>query len=222
MIEQILQILHTLEHEGTKKRYQKINEVAPYIGVPMGELRKLAKQYKQNNELFMPLWKTGILEAQYLALFIIKPHALSCEDIFECISQQVSVNVLDKFLDNVLAKREDMMFFKSTLKESDILVHQRLFWGLERHYLVSKKVPDEELVHIFHTISNELVEVQELVQWPMNRCLVEMAVNYPNWLDKCYALGSKLGVYKEMKVPKGCTSAYAPEWIDALLKRQLK
>lgn len=54
----------------------------------------------------------------------------------------------------------------------------------------------------------------------MNQCLVEIAVTYPDYLEKGRAIGQKLGVYSEMKVAKGCTSAYAPDWIEALLPKK--
>ncbi|MGM5692709.1 hypothetical protein [Streptococcus suis] len=56
----------------------------------------------------------------------------------------------------------------------------------------------------------------------MNQCLVEIAVAYPDYLEQGLAIGQQLAVYADMKVPKGCTSAYAPDWIEALLRKKLK
>jgi 3-methyladenine DNA glycosylase AlkD len=37
------------------------------FGVPMGDIRKLAKKIKINHELALELWKTGNVDAQFLA-----------------------------------------------------------------------------------------------------------------------------------------------------------
>lgn len=36
----------------------------------------------------------------------------------------------------------------------------------------------------------------------------------------CLALGEKLGVYKDVKVSKGCTSPYALDWIAAGIRKR--
>ena len=46
------------------------------FGVPLGDIRVLAKKIKTNHELAMALWKTGNIDAQFLATLLIKPKNL--------------------------------------------------------------------------------------------------------------------------------------------------
>lgn len=220
MVQKILDALQEHQVNSVIKRYEKINEVKPYIGVPMGAINTVSKTWKKHPEYFMSLWETGVLEAQYVAINIVKPAVLTEEMILNCLQETVSINVLDKFVDKVLSKRSDRHKWKVFLKNHPSPILQRLGWGLEVRYIVSKQMSEEEIVELFMTIQETLVSSPEVVKWVMNRALVELAVNYPEWLGKCVTLGETLGVYKEMKVPKGCTSAYAPEWIAALIKNR--
>ena len=49
----------------------------------------------------------------------------------------------------------------------------------------------------------------------MNHALCEIGIRYPQFTERCITLGETLGVYRDLKVSKGCTSAYAPNWIAA-------
>lgn len=108
-IKTILSQLEEASHAGTLKRYDKIGETKPYYGVPMGALSKIAKTYINQSDLFVPLWQTGILEAQYLAIQIVKnkPDQLVASDLKSSISKQVSHNILDKLASLILSKRRN-------------------------------------------------------------------------------------------------------------------
>lgn len=220
IIQDILSQFKQQTHEGTLKRYQKVQEVEPYYAVPMGVIGKLAKLYKKQPELALPLWQTGILEAQYLAVQIMKPKQLSTQEIEICLDERVSVNVLDKFAHHVLSQRPDVNVWKEKLKVDKRPIFRRLGWILEVKAMQNKQADLDEVEALYQTIARTLLTEDEHVQWTINHCLVEMAVNYPTYLDKCLALGQDLALYKEMKVSKGCTSAYAPAWISALLKNR--
>lgn len=219
-VKDILTQLEQASHQGTIKRYRKINEVEPYYGVPKGAINQIAKQFKKQSELFMPLWRTGVLEAQYVAIQLGKPNDLSKDEVTECLSPSVSVNVLDKFIDHILCKRQDAEMWKAQLKENVYPIMQRLGWGLEVRSIIGRQLNHQEIEVILKVIEVELVNAVEVVKWMMNRCLVEIAVYYPEWRQYCIELGERLGVYRDMKVAKGCTSAYAPEWIAAVLRNK--
>ncbi|HFI0667548.1 TPA: DNA alkylation repair protein [Streptococcus suis] len=221
-INTILSQLEEASHAGTLKRYDKIGETKPYYGVPMGAISGIAKAYKNRLDLFVPLWQTGVLEAQYLAIQIAKtkPDQLTSTALETCLNEQVSVNVLDKLASIILSKRKDSKVWEKYLLTQDQAIFQRLGWFLRAKYFAGKTATDQEIEQTLTYINEHLQTADPLIQWTMNQCLVEIAVTYPDFLEKGRAIGQKLGVYSEMKVAKGCTSAYAPDWIEALLKRK--
>ncbi|MFM0598654.1 DNA alkylation repair protein [Streptococcus suis] len=216
----ILTQLEAASHAGTLKRYEKIGETKPYYGVPMGAISGIAKAYKNRLDLFAPLWQTGVLEAQYLAIQIAKtkPDQLALADLENCLNEQVSVNVLDKLASIILSKRKDCKDWETYLLDKNSAIFQRIGWFLRAKYFAGKTASSQEIEMTLAYISEHLQTADPLIQWTMNQCLVEIAVAYPNYLEQGIAIGQELAVYADMKVPKGCTSAYAPDWIEALLR----
>lgn len=219
----MIQKLEEAKHEGTFKRYTKHKEPTPFIGVPMGVYNRLAKEYKTSSELWLELWQTKILDAQMLATYLVNPKKVTEEEIKLILnSKDVSLLVWDKFIDKVLSKVENQMDWINYLNKSDEELHHRFRWGLEVRQIVGKVYSENEAAVLLEEIINSLIEAPEDVKWVMNRCLVEIAVNYPTLYNKAYQASADMGVYRDMKVAKGCTSAYAPEWIDALMRNRKK
>ncbi|HEM3661850.1 TPA: DNA alkylation repair protein [Streptococcus suis] len=221
-INTILTQLEAASHAGTLKRYEKIGETKPYYGVPMGAISGIAKAYKNRLDLFAPLWQTGILEAQYLAIQLAKtkPDQLTSAVLETCLNEEVSVNVLDKLASIILSKRKDSKDWETYLLDKNSAIFQRIGWFLRAKYFAGKTASSQEIEMTLAYISEHLQTADPLIQWTMNQCLVEIAVAYPNYLEQGLAIGQELAVYADMKVPKGCTSAYAPDWIEALLRKK--
>ncbi|HEM6120539.1 TPA: DNA alkylation repair protein [Streptococcus suis] len=218
----ILTQLQAASHAGTLKRYEKIGETKPYYGVPMGAISGIAKAYKNQLDLFVPLWQTGVLEAQYLSIQLAKakPDQLSTADLENCLKEEFSVNVLDKLASIILSKRKDSKDWETYLLDKNSTIFQRIGWFLRAKYFAGKTASNQEIEETLAYISEHLQTADPLVQWTMNQCLVEIAVAYPDYLEQGLAIGQELAVYVDMKVPKGCTSAYAPDWIEALLRKK--
>ncbi|HEM6178939.1 TPA: DNA alkylation repair protein [Streptococcus suis] len=218
----ILTQLQAASHAGTLKRYEKIGETKPYYGVPMGAISGIAKAYKNQLDLFVPLWQTGVLEAQYLSIQLAKakPDQLSTADLENCLKEEFSVNVLDKLASIILSKRKDSKDWETYLLDKNSTIFQRIGWFLRAKYFAGKTASNQEIEETLAYISEHLQTADPLIQWTMNQCLVEIAVAYPDYLEQGLAIGQELAVYVDMKVPKGCTSAYAPDWIEALLRKK--
>lgn len=218
----ILTQLEAASHTGTLKRYEKIGETKPYYGVPMGAISGIAKAYKNRLDLFAPLWKTGVIEAQYLAIQLAKtkPDQLPQADLENCLNEQISVNVLDKLASIILSKRKDSKDWEEYLLAKDHAIFQRLGWFLRAKYFAGKSASNQEIEETLDHIRLHLQTADPLIQWTMNQCLVEIAVAYPDYLEQGLAIGQELAVYSDLKVPKGCTSAYAPDWIHALITKK--
>lgn len=57
-------------------------------------------------------------------------------------------------------------------------------------------------------------------QWTMNNCLASIGINVPQLRQRAIAIGEALGIYRDYPVPRGCTSPFAPLWINEMVRRQ--
>ena len=54
----------------------------------------------------------------------------------------------------------------------------------------------------------------------MNFVLAEIGIHNPNLRERAILIGDNLGIYKDYPVSKGCTSPFAPIWIEAMVSRR--
>jgi 3-methyladenine DNA glycosylase AlkD len=57
------------------------------------------------------------------------------------------------------------------------------------------------------------------VQWTMNTTLAQIGINFPKLRKRAIDIGERLGIYRDYPVSKGCTSPFAPIWIEEMVKR---
>ena len=80
-LEETLKQLEALGNEKMRKQNTKHGACDNQFGVRRGDVRKLAKKIKTNHELAVGLWKTGNIDAQFLAILLIEPKSLSADEM---------------------------------------------------------------------------------------------------------------------------------------------
>src|SRR4029077_3564041 len=83
------------------------------FGVSRGDVRKLANKIKTNHELALALWKTGNIDAQFLATLVIKVNLLSADEMERMVKSVTFVWVADWLHSYVLKEHAD----KETLRK---------------------------------------------------------------------------------------------------------
>ena len=54
----------------------------------------------------------------------------------------------------------------------------------------------------------------------LNNTLAGIGIHFPKHRKRAIAIGEKLGIFRDYPVSKGCTSPFAPIWINAMVSRQ--
>ena len=66
----------------------------------------------------------------------------------------------------------------------------------------------------------EMADAVPEVQWTMNMALATIGIHFAKHRKRAIAIGEKLGIYRDYPCSKGCTSPFAPIWINAMVSRQ--
>jgi 3-methyladenine DNA glycosylase AlkD len=83
------------------------------------------------------------------------------------------------------------------------------------------KGPDGlDLPALLDRIESEMGTADPVVQWTMNSALAEIGIHFPQLRKRAIAIGETLGIYRDYPVSKGCTSPFAPIWINFMVSRQ--
>ncbi|NKF05673.1 DNA alkylation repair protein [Clostridium gasigenes] len=219
---EILAKLNDLGNEKRKEMYIKNGASENTYGVLLGELRKLAKKLGKNNKLALELWNSGNTDAQWLACMMFEVEKLSLDEVRSMVSQLTYLDIIDKFISEVLCNSQyvDILMEEWANSTKDNL--GRAGWKLIVHKISTGKLSDADLEDILANIETELQTANPGKQWAMNHALCQIGITYPQFTERCISIGETLGVYKDLKVAKGCTSAYAPNWIAAGIAKRKK
>lgn len=85
---------------------------------------------------------------------------------------------------------------------------------------VAKDPEGLDLPALLDRIESEMGSAAPVVQWTMNCVLVEIGIHFADHRERALAIGESLGVFRDYPVSKGCTSPFAPTWINEMVRRQ--
>jgi 3-methyladenine DNA glycosylase AlkD len=218
-VEEILRQLKSLGDAGVRAQNAKWGAGDNQFGVKRGDLRKLADKIKTNRELALSLWKTGNVDAQFLATLLVKASQLSADELEKMVRSCTFAWVAEWLHSYVVKEHADKETLRKKWMADDDRWAARAGWQLTAGRVV-KSPEGLDVAALLDRIESEMGAADSEVQWTMNMCLAEIGIHFPEHRERAIGIGEKLGVYRDYPCSKGCTSPFAPIWIDAMVKRQ--
>lgn len=216
------EVLMQLEALGSEKmRAQNTRNGAGdnQFGVRRGDVRKLAKEIKINHQLAMDLWKTGNIDAQFLAILLVNPKDLTPKELDQMARSLTFAEVADWFVNYVVKKHADRESLRLDWMATKDPMAARAGWSLTADR-IAKSPEGIDLPELLARIESEMANSEPEIQWTMNCALAEIGIHFSRHRKQALAIGEKLGVYRDYPVSKGCTSPFAPLWIKEMVSRQ--
>lgn len=189
------------------------------FGVRLGDIRKLAKEIKTDHDLGIALWETGNIDARLLAILIIKPKSLSADELDRMVRSVGFAQVADWLNSYVVKNHPEKEALREGWMAADDPWAARAGWSLTSER-IGKSPEGLDLPAILDRIESEMRDAAPEVQWTMNFCLAGIGIHFPEHRKRAIALGESLGIYRNYPVSKGCTSPFAPIWINEMVRRQ--
>jgi 3-methyladenine DNA glycosylase AlkD len=221
--------LAKLESLGDEKRKAFNLKPAPHgipagklkqYGVAMGDLRKLATKIKSDHKLALELWKTGNIDAQLLAILVMKPKELSAKDVDKMVREATFHQVADWFNAYVVKEQSDAE--KESLRTKWLKDKNgwaaRAGWNLTGSK-INKGAADLDLDALLDRIEKEMPKAPPETQWTMNNTLMAIGIKHAKHRKRAIAIGEKIGLYKDWPMSKGCVIPYAATAIPEMVKR---
>jgi len=104
-VEEVIQKLQNKARPGSLEGMARYGmTVEKRLGVPVPDMRKLAKELGKDHKLALELWQTGIAEAQITAALIADPHELTEEQMEDWVKDFNSWDVCDQVCMNLFDK----------------------------------------------------------------------------------------------------------------------
>ena len=218
-LNQTLEQLKALGKEKVRAQNAKSGAPDNQFGVSHGDIRALAKKIRTDHPLALALWETGNVDAQLLAALLIQPKKLSVDEMNRMVRSLTFVRVADWFNAYVVRQHPDKEALRQTWMAADDRWAARAGWDLTAERVA--KSPDRlDFPALLARIESEMPNAEPEVQWTMNNTLAAIGIHFPKYRKRAIAIGETLGIYRDYPVSKGCTSPFAPIWINAMVSRQ--
>lgn len=220
-LKETLAQLESLGNEKLRAQNKKRGAGDNQFGVKLGDIRKLAEKIKTDDKLAVELWGTGNMEARLLAILLMKPKSISRDEMDRMVRSIDSPQVADWLISYVVKNHPD----KESLRLSWMRDDEDNPWAARAGWtLTSERVARNpeglDLPGLLDRIESEMGSARPEVQWTMNSCLAGIGIHFPKYRKRALTIGEKLGIYRDYPVSKGCTSPFAPIWINEMVRRQ--
>ncbi|UEL28176.1 DNA alkylation repair protein [Pseudarthrobacter sp. L1SW] len=188
-------------------------------GVNLSKLRAIAKRLKTQEELARDLWATGDTAARLLALLVCRPKAFGRGELDAMLREARAPKLQDWLVNYVVKKNPHAEELRvAWLADPDPVVASA-GWALTSERVV--RAPDGlDLEGLLDVIEAEMKDAPDRLQWAMNTCLAQIGIEHAGQRGRALEIGERLQVLRDYPTSPGCTSPYAPTWINEMVRRQ--
>ena len=218
-LKEALKKLEALRNEKVYTRNKKLGAGDNQFGVRHGDIRKVATELKASHQLAIALWKTGNVDARLLAIVLIKPKDLSSTEMDRMVRSVTFASVADWLNSYVAKDHPDKEALRQAWMAAKDPWAARAGWSLTSER-IAKSPEGLDVPALLERIAAEMGGAAPEVQWTMNSCLAAIGIHFPKYRKRAIAIGETLGVFRDYPVSKGCTSPFAPIWINAMVSRK--
>jgi 3-methyladenine DNA glycosylase AlkD len=211
--------LESLGNEKVRAQNRKRGAGDNQFGVRLGDIRKLATKLGSDHRLALALWDTGNIDARLLAILLIEPAQLSREELDRMVRSVDFAQVADWMSSYVVRKHPDKEMLREAWMQAADPWAARAGWDLTSER-IGKDAEGLDLAALLDRIEAEMAHVAPEPKWTMNFCLAGIGIHFPGHRERALAIGERLGVYRDFPVSRGCTSPFAPVWINEMVRRQ--
>lgn len=228
-VKEVLAKLESLGDEGRRAYNARVGQdgiagppMDKQFGVKTGDIRALAKKIKTNHELALQLWKTGHVDAQMLAILIMKPKDLSAKELDRMV-REARFPWVAEWLNSYIVKEqppaEKEALRAKWMKDKDGWA-ARAGWHLTASMINKggKEADSLDVEKLLDRIEKEMPKAPPETKWTMNNTLAAIGIKYAKHRKRAIAIGEKIGLYKDWPVSKGCTIPYVPVSVGVMVK----
>lgn len=174
-VNNVLEKLQELSGSMSLEKLQYFKaDTSKALGISMPNLRALAKPYKNDHQLALELWDTGIHEARILATLVDHPPSVSKDQINDWVSDFKSWDLCDQACTNLFRKtvHKDYIFKTLSLRPEEF-VKRTAFSLIAFDVVHDKKATNEQVCEHFKSIERECYDeriyVKKAVNWALRQ-----------------------------------------------------
>lgn len=213
-VEEIMGKLAELGSEQTKKIYKNHGASGSLFGVKVGDLKKLVKQVKKDQELALALYDTGNFDAMYLAGLSVNAKLMTMEILQNWVKKANWYMLAEYTVAGVAAESPHAMKLAREWMESDEEMTAVAGWSTYANYLSitpDEKLDLDEIRALLHRVETTIHQEKNRVRYCMNGFVISVGAYIKALYDYAIMVAETIGKVDvsmdntECKVPLAIT-----------------
>ncbi|WNS75270.1 DNA alkylation repair protein [Bacillus sp. DTU_2020_1000418_1_SI_GHA_SEK_038] len=208
--EEIMKRLEELGTEQTKKTLMRHGAVEPLFGVKIGDMKKLVKFVKKDQDLALALYGSGNYDAMYLAGLSVNPKLMTKEILQEWAKKASWYAPAEYTVAGVAAESEYALELAREWIKSDDEIIAVCGWNTYANHL--SITPDEsldlnEIAELLKQVETTIHEERNRVRYVMNGFVISVGTYVQSLSEEAKKVASHIG---KVHVDVGNTACKVP------------
>lgn len=221
-LEEVMKKLEEMGTEQTKLTFFRHGAKEPYFGVRVGDLKKLVKHVKKDQELALALYDTGNSDAMYLAGLAVNPKLMSKEALQAWVEKAYWYMLAEYTVAGVTAESPYAHELAMEWIHSDEEMIATCGWSTYLNYL--SITPDEnlnleEIRKLLHQAETTIHQEKNRVRYSMNNFVICVGAYVEDLHEEAVAVAAKIGKVHVDVGQTACKVPLATEYIKKIEDR---
>lgn len=221
-LEEIMSRLEELGTEQTKNTFIRHGAKEPFFGVKVGDLKKLVKFVKKNQDLALSLYDTGNHDAMYLAGLSVNPKLMSKELLQQWVRKANWYMLAEYTVANVTAESNYALELAREWINSDDEMIATCGWSTYAGYASitdDDKLNIEEIRELFYRIEKNIHSEKNRVRYTMNSFVIAVGAAVKPIYTQAVEVSEKIGKVHVDVGNTACKVPLATEYIQKIEAR---
>ncbi|WP_419871911.1 DNA alkylation repair protein [Candidatus Pristimantibacillus sp. PTI5] len=215
--EEVMQELERLGNEQTKMTFIRHGAMEPLFGVKIGDLKKLVKPVKKDQELALKLFESKNSDAMYLAGLTVNPRTMSKEMLQYWVKQAYWYMTAEYTVANVAAESPFARELALEWIDSADEMIATCGWSVYANYISitqDEQLDLDEIGNLLKRIQSTIHSEQNRVRYTMNAFVMTTGIYVTELREEALAVGESIGKVHVDVGNTACKVPIAAEYIE--------
>lgn len=217
-LEDVMQKLEAMGTEQTKSTFLRHGAKEPLFGVKVGDMKKLVKYVKKDQELALTLYETGNYDAMYLAGLTVNPKLVTKETLGQWVKQANWYAPAEYTVAKITAESPYAAELAREWIDSDEEIIATCGWSTYANYV--SVAPDEnldmeEIRTLLQRVESTIQQEKNRVRYTMNSFVISVGSYVIALNEEAKRVASQIG---KVQVNVGQTACKVPLATDYIAK----
>ncbi|MFJ7934241.1 DNA alkylation repair protein [Sporosarcina sp. NPDC096371] len=220
--EEVMAELEAYGNEQTKKTFLNHGAPEPLFGVRVGDMKKILKYIKKDQDLALRLYETGNYDAMYLAGLAVDPKLLSEEDIRRWVSEAKWYAVAEYTIGWVAGESPFALKLAREWIESEQEMIAVAGWSTYANYVMyagADVLDFDEIRSLLLRVQQTIHQAPNRVRYVMNQFIICVGAYVPELRDLAKSVAETVGKVHVDVGNTACKVPVATDYIEKVLAR---